>query len=201
MADISKIALPNGSEYDIKDASAAQTVNNISPDANQNVETMVSLTSAQYEAIPASVKNSDNKLYLVTDEQYTYPVDATPTANSGHLVTSGGVYTALNAQKYSLDNSIYRTYQQLSGTLELPKSLTEINEILVMFCGSMHIARATVAIPACFIKEFPTQAHQANVYVSGRSYIGLQYVDDTHLTLSGSFGSGDYIDRVYIFFA
>lgn len=70
-----------------------------------------------------------------------------------------------------------------------------------MFCGLNNVARATAMIPACFIKAFPTQAHQANVYLTGRSYIGLQYVDETHLSLAGQFSSGDYIDRVYIYWA
>ena len=52
MADISKVTF-NSNEYDIKDTVAR----------NQ----MVQLTAAEYEEIPDSVKNSDNKLYLVED--------------------------------------------------------------------------------------------------------------------------------------
>lgn len=106
-----------------------------------------------------------------------------------------------NLSKYNQDDGVYRTYQQLSGTITLTKPLSEIKDIFVLFCGLSNVARATGIIPAAFIKEFPTQVHQANVYVTRRSYIGLQYVDETHLTLSGDFPDSDYIDRVYIFWA
>ena len=53
---------------------------------------VVQLTSAEYQQIPAETKNYDNKLYLVEDEAYAYPVDNEPTLNSKNLVKSGGVY-------------------------------------------------------------------------------------------------------------
>jgi len=53
---------------------------------------VVQLTSAEYQQIPAETKNYDNKLYLVEDEAYAYPVDSEPTLNSNNLVKSGGVY-------------------------------------------------------------------------------------------------------------
>ena len=53
---------------------------------------VVQLTSAEYRNLPAS-KNSDNKTYFVTDEDYAYAIDDEPTLNSDNLVKSGGVYT------------------------------------------------------------------------------------------------------------
>lgn len=53
---------------------------------------VVQLTSAEYRNLPAS-KNSDNKTYFVTDEDYAYAIDDKPTLNSDNLVKSGGVYT------------------------------------------------------------------------------------------------------------
>lgn len=53
---------------------------------------VVQLTSAEYRALPAS-KNTDNKTYFVTDEDYAYAIDDEPTLNSDNLVKSGGVYT------------------------------------------------------------------------------------------------------------
>lgn len=51
----------------------------------------IELTSAEYRQLPAT-KNTDNKLYFVTDEAYAYQIDDEPTANSSGLVKSGGVY-------------------------------------------------------------------------------------------------------------
>ena len=53
---------------------------------------VVQLTSAEYRNLPSS-KNSDNKTYFVTDEDYAYAIDDEPTLNSDNLVKSGGVYT------------------------------------------------------------------------------------------------------------
>ena len=52
---------------------------------------VVELTSAEYRQLPAS-KNTDNKLYFVNDETYSYQIDDEPTSGSTGLVKSGGVY-------------------------------------------------------------------------------------------------------------
>ena len=52
---------------------------------------VIELTSAEYRQLPAT-KNTDNKLYFVTDEAYAYQIDDEPTSGSSGLVKSGGVY-------------------------------------------------------------------------------------------------------------
>ena len=90
MADLSKIKL-NGKTYNIKDAIARGQI--------------VQLTAAEYDAIPAATKNTDGKLYLVEDEAYTYPIDSTPTANSDHLVSSGGVKAAIDESNAAINKN------------------------------------------------------------------------------------------------
>ena len=52
---------------------------------------VIALTSAEYRQLPET-KNSDNKLYFVSDETYSYQIDDEPTSGSAGLVKSGGVY-------------------------------------------------------------------------------------------------------------
>lgn len=53
---------------------------------------VVQLTSEEYRNLPAT-KETDNKIYFVTDEEYAREIDDEPTLNSDHFVKSGGVYT------------------------------------------------------------------------------------------------------------
>ncbi len=53
---------------------------------------VVQLTSAEYDQIPAETKNSDDKLYLVEDQNFGLDIDSEPVANSKNPVASGGVY-------------------------------------------------------------------------------------------------------------
>lgn len=99
MANINKIRL-SGTVYDIQDLNATKTVE---------------LTQAQYDAL--AVKDP-NTFYVITDA-VGVSVTSSVTINSTDVITSGGVYNALNGLKlvkitaadYALitpdDNTVY----------------------------------------------------------------------------------------------
>ena len=98
MADISKITLPNNSEYDLKDATARS-----------------GLTSKQDKITANGLLQGDgsgNITAVSSTSAGTISIDSAPTENSTNLVTSGGVYTALSnvdalpAQSSSTDGKI-----------------------------------------------------------------------------------------------
>ena len=128
-----QVLTKTASGYEWDDATGGgnvDTVNDIQPDANKNVETMVSLTAAQYDQIPDSVKNFDNKLYLVEDEAYTYPIDSAPTQNSDHLVASGGVYTAVANANARIDDCADDIATNTADISTLKTGLTSVNSAL-----------------------------------------------------------------------
>lgn len=82
MADISKITLPNNNEYDLKDATARS-----------------GLTSKQDKITANGILQGDgsgNISAVSSSAAGTISIDNAPTLNSSNLVTSGGVYTAIN---------------------------------------------------------------------------------------------------------
>ncbi len=115
MADISKITLPNNSEYDLKDATARSELSNkqatlvsgtnIKTINNESILGSGNLTITGGDSLPDQTGNAGK--YLTTDGSDaswgdtaatgTLSIDSAPTQNSEHLVTSGGVYTALQS--------------------------------------------------------------------------------------------------------
>lgn len=117
MADISKITL-NGTDYNIKDSNAQETlvsgtniktINNESILGSGNItiqggsgggETVIELTQAQYDALTAY---SENTTYIITDAQSInmddYATTADTTAIAGDVATiSGNVATKADKQ-------------------------------------------------------------------------------------------------------
>ena len=118
MADISKITLPNNAEYDLKDATARsglankqdtlvsgtniKTINNESLLGSGNITIQ---GGGGGDSLPDQTGHAGD--YLTTDGTNaswgdtaaagTLSIDSAPTQNSTHLVTSGGVYTALQS--------------------------------------------------------------------------------------------------------
>lgn len=84
------------------------TVNQISPDANKNVQTMVELTQAQYDALPAS-KNSDNVAYYITDGSFPEPTASTVsydnTQSGMQATTVQGALDELNSKIVDISSS------------------------------------------------------------------------------------------------
>lgn len=90
---------------DVEGGGNVDTVNNIQPDANKNVQTQVELTQAQYDALPSS-KLTDNVEYFITDGSTSYPTadevryeegvsvaDALDTLNAGLIPVLTGTWT------------------------------------------------------------------------------------------------------------
>ena len=102
MAKINKIRL-SGTVYDIQDLNATKTVE---------------LTQAQYDALVTGGTVDPNTFYVITDA-VGVSVTSSVTINSTDVITSGGVYNALNGLKlvkitaadYALitpdDNTVY----------------------------------------------------------------------------------------------
>ena len=102
MANINKIRL-SGQTYDIQDPNASKTVE---------------LTQAAYDALVEAGTVDPNTFYIITDA-VGVNVTSSVTRNSTDVITSGGVYNALNGMKlvkitaadYALitpdDNTVY----------------------------------------------------------------------------------------------
>lgn len=92
---------------------------------------VVQLTSAEYRNLPAS-KNSDNKTYFVTDEDYAYAIDDQPTLNSDNLVKSGGVYTYTSKIG---SGTLTTTAQTIIPAINELKSGLTINDNKLLYIG------------------------------------------------------------------
>ena len=154
---------------------------------------VVQLTSAEYRNLPAS-KNSDNKTYFVTDEDYAYAIDDEPTLNSDNLVKSGGVYTytskigsgtltttaqtiipAINELKAGLNNLSTRR----TGTLTANSGVTLSGEYIAKYGNIAYltcIVKVTenknsytrlVEIPEGFVPLRQTFAGECDITTSG----------------------------------
>lgn len=122
------------------------TVNQISPDANKNVQTMVELTQAQYDALPAS-KNSDNVAYYITDGSFPEPTASTVsydnTQSGMSATTVQGALDELNSNiEYNnnfvtdIQSGVVIDYQRLIKT-------NGINVVLINFTTSNSLAQYT----------------------------------------------------------
>ena len=114
MADISKIVLPNNSEYNLKDSDAVhdvKTINNqsIEGTGNINIEGVphVNLTQAQYDELTPEEKNNGD-IYFVTDG---HGIDLNSGILLDYVYPVGSVYVA--------DNNTFNPNNAFGGTWAL----------------------------------------------------------------------------------
>lgn len=132
MADISKITLPNGSEYNIKDANAVpktRTINGYDLTQNRN------LTAADVGALPSD--GTSHSSYIL------FPTKVYPRAIAGwykfaeiSLSSSGNTGRAKITFKYGVSNSsydyigeifVYRSNNALNATIQIPYMISGKN--------------------------------------------------------------------------
>lgn len=95
MADVSKIKLPNGNEYNIKDY-RIPGVDTTPTSGSDNIVTSGGVyDKINDESLVISTALNDLNNRLTEVEGNTSNVDETPTEDSTNLVTSGGIYTAI----------------------------------------------------------------------------------------------------------
>ena len=66
----------DGAEW-ADETGTVESVNNIEPDGNKNVQTQVTLTQAQYDALVQAGTVDPNVMYLITDGTVDYPTAST----------------------------------------------------------------------------------------------------------------------------
>lgn len=95
MADVSKIKLPDSSEYNIKDY-RIPGVDTTPTSGSDNVVTSGGVyDKINDESLVISTALNDLNNRLLDVEENTSEIDETPTEDSTNLVTSGGVYAAI----------------------------------------------------------------------------------------------------------
>ena len=188
------------------------TSGSTNPVTSEGILTAVNATASNLATIESSTTASQAYSegdYLVLNGQL-YEVIAdiasgeTLTVGTNISATTvGSELTALNKslmQKYSFDNAFYLSGTDTSATVTLSKPLSELNTLLVVLMGDNYVTRAVNMLPACLLTQYPTAEHQFNVYVSGRSYVTVTYVDSTHITMRNTL-DGSYCNRTYLFWA
>lgn len=116
MADLSKLKLPDNSEYDLKDATARSGLatkqdtlvsgTNIKTINNESILGSGNLTISGGDSLPSQTGHSGDILstdgtdpyWMDVSETTSVSIDTTVTANSSNLITSGAVSTAISGK-------------------------------------------------------------------------------------------------------
>lgn len=86
-----------------------------------------------------------------------------------------------------------------TGTLELPKSLSEYSAIIVLIAGANNVTRFCAVIPAYLFFIYHTAGQQVNGYINNqRVFVQLDYVTQYKFTVTNSL-DGTYCDRSTIY--
>ena len=146
---------------------------------------VVELTSAEYRQLPAT-KNTDNKLYFVNDETYSYQIDNEPTSGSANLVKSGGVY---NWTSKIGSGSLTTTAQTLIPAVnELNSAVDALNKGL-MHTVSLSLTTDNTGNAVLPVEYQLTAQTGKRQIVSVHSNTSLVYCSNCALTGSGYFVS------------
>lgn len=95
MADVTKIRLPDNSEYNLKDYRIPGVDTTPTPGSDNVVTSGGVYDKINDESLVISTALNDLNNRLLDVEENTSEIDETPTEDSTNLVTSGGVYTAI----------------------------------------------------------------------------------------------------------
>lgn len=181
MADVSKIKLPDSSEYNIKDY-RIPGVDTTPTSGSDNVVTSGGVyDKINDESLVISTALNDLNNRLLDVEENTSEIDETPTEDSTNLVTSGGVYAAI------IENEIATA----SALNDLNERINDVDDIIGD--GSDFVWEPGTGTNSVIVKNSLGAAGGNNSTVEGKGCVtGGNYTENTLVTDSVDQSSGSY---------